>query len=84
MHLCLSLIHILVQYAANLAEENHIKPLRQIWLPPLPGLFYLDDLELTWDEKQIKLPVGLADDPQNQRQFPVYLDFISCLLYTSI
>ena len=66
----------MVQYAANLAEENHIKPLRQIWLPPLPGLFYLDDLELTWDEKQIKLPVGLADDPQNQRQFPVYLDFI--------
>ena len=43
----------MVQYAANLAEENHIKPLRQIWLPPLPGLFYLDDLELTWDEKQI-------------------------------
>lgn len=66
----------MVQYAANLAEENHIKPLRQIWLPPLPGLFYLDDLELTWDEKQIKLPVGLADAPQNQRQFPVYLDFI--------
>ena len=66
----------MVQYAANLAEENHIKPLRQIWLPPLPGIFYLDDLELTWDEKQIKLPVGLADDPQNQRQFPVYLDFI--------
>lgn len=24
----------------------------------------------------MKLPIGLADDPQNQRQFPVYLDFI--------
>ena len=66
----------MVQYAANLAEENHIKPLRQIWLPPLPKLLYLEDMKLTWDEKQMKLPIGLADDPQNQRQFPVYLDFI--------
>ena len=33
-------------------------------------------MKLTWDEKQMKLPIGLADDPQNQRQFPVYLDFI--------
>ena len=66
----------MVQYAAKLAEENHIKPLRQIWLPPLPKLLYLEDMKLTWDEKQMKLPIGLADDPQNQRQFPVYLDFI--------
>lgn len=65
----------MVQYAAKLAEENHIKPLRQ-WLPPLPKLLYLEDMKLTWDEKQMKLPIGLADDPQNQRQFPVYLDFI--------
>ena len=65
----------MVQYAAKLAEENHIKPLRQIW-PPLPKLLYLEDMKLTWDEKQMKLPIGLADDPQNQRQFPVYLDFI--------
>ena len=65
----------MVQYAAKLAEENHIKPLRQIWLPP-PKLLYLEDMKLTWDEKQMKLPIGLADDPQNQRQFPVYLDFI--------
>ena len=62
----------MVQYAAKLAEENHIKPLR----PPLPKLLYLEDMKLTWDEKQMKLPIGLADDPQNQRQFPVYLDFI--------
>lgn len=66
----------MVQYAAKLAEENHIKPLRQIWLAPLPSTLYLDDMELTWDAKQLQIPVGLADDPQNQRQFPVYLDFI--------
>lgn len=24
----------------------------------------------------MRIPIGLADDPQNQRQFPVYLDFI--------
>lgn len=29
----------MVQYAAKLAEENHIKPLRQIWLPPLKNFF---------------------------------------------
>ena len=66
----------MVQYAAKLAEENHIKPLRQIWLAPLPSALYLDDLELSWNEKQMLIPIGLADDPQNQRQFPVYLDFI--------
>lgn len=66
----------MVQYAAKLAEENHIKPLRQIWLAPLPGILYLDDLDLSWNEKQMQIPIGLADDPQNQRQFPVYLDFI--------
>lgn len=66
----------MVQYAAKLAEENHIKPLRQIWLAPLPGILYLDDLEFSWNEKQMQIPIGLADDPQNQRQFPVCLDFI--------
>lgn len=66
----------MVQYATKLAEENHIKPLRQIWLAPLPSILYLDDLELSWNERQLQIPIGLADDPQNQRQFPVCLDFM--------
>ncbi|MFR8165403.1 MAG: hypothetical protein ACLU8D_04805 [Enterocloster sp.] len=48
----------MVQYATKLAEENHIKPLRQIWLAPLPSILYLDDLELSWNERQLQIPIG--------------------------
>ena len=67
----------IVKYAAKLSKENDIAPLRQIWLPPLPDTLYLDDLEIEGlNDKHMEIPIGLADDPENQRQFTISLDFV--------
>ena len=67
----------IVKYAGRLSAENNIAPLRQIWLAPLPSMLYLEDLDVTGvNEGHLAIPIGLADDPENQRQFTVSLDFI--------
>ena len=67
----------IVRYAAAVSKEHNIAPIRQIWLPQLPEVLYLEDLDLTeLDRSHMAIPAGLADDPQNQRQFTVFLDFI--------
>ncbi|MBR4345042.1 MAG: type VII secretion protein EssC [Lachnospiraceae bacterium] len=67
----------IVKYAGKLSAENNIEPLRQIWLAPLPGMLYLDDLDTEGlNTEHLAIPIGLADDPENQRQFTVSLDFI--------
>ena len=68
-----------VRYAAAIAKENGIAPVRQIWLPPLPKKLYLE--ELTTEPKpagfSLRLPIGLADNPETQSQYPVYVDFLA-------
>ncbi|MCR5768074.1 MAG: type VII secretion protein EssC [Lachnospiraceae bacterium] len=67
----------IVKYAGKLAAENNIEPLRQIWLAPLPAMMYLEDLDITGvNRDHLAIPIGLADDPENQRQFTVSLDFV--------
>ena len=67
----------IVKYAAKLSAENNIAPLRQIWLPPLSDTLYLEDLDTeNLNTEHMAIPIGLADDPENQRQFTVSLDFI--------
>ena len=68
----------IVKYAGHLAEENEIEPLRQIWLQPLPNTLYLEDLDTTGvNEEHYAIPIGMADDPENQRQFTAILDFVT-------
>lgn len=68
-----------VKYAARLAEENQVPPLRQIWLPPLPKKLYLEDLPPVKKPQGISLtlPIGLGDSPETQSQYPVSVDFLS-------
>ena len=67
----------IVKYAGRLSAENNIEPLRQIWLAPLPSMLYLEDLDTEGLNKEhLAIPIGLADDPENQRQFTVSLDFV--------
>ncbi len=62
----------IVKYTGRLAAENGIAPLRQIWLPPLPDTIYLGDLDISGTDREHRaIPIGLADDPENQRQFTV-------------
>ncbi|HWR23454.1 MAG TPA: type VII secretion protein EssC [Feifaniaceae bacterium] len=68
-----------VQYTAQLAGENSIPPVKQIWLPPLPRAVYLDNLPALKKPEgfSLLLPLGLADAPEEQRQFPCAVDFLA-------
>lgn len=68
-----------VKYAIKLAEDNHIPPIRKIWLPPLPSKIYLDQLEKLPAQEgfSIRLPIGMADSPETQSQYPVAVDFLA-------
>ncbi len=68
-----------VKYAAQLAQENGIPALKQIWMPPLPKTLYLDQIgEIEKPEGfSLLLPVGLADNPEGQCQYPVAVDFLA-------
>ncbi|MDL2217505.1 type VII secretion protein EssC [Christensenellaceae bacterium OttesenSCG-928-M15] len=67
-----------VRYAAKIAEENKIPPIKQIWLPPLKDKVYLEELDVAGKPEgfSLLLPVGMADNPQTQSQYPVYTDFL--------
>lgn len=69
----------LVQYASKLADENSIPAIKQIWMPPLPKTVYLEDLaEVPKPEGfSLLLPIGLADNPEGQNQYPCAVDFIA-------
>lgn len=68
-----------VKRCAQIASENSIPALRRIWLPPLPGTLYLEELsEIPKPEGfSLLLPVGLADNPERQSQYTVAVDFLS-------
>ena len=65
-----------VQYAAQIAREHQIPALRQIWLEPLPRQLYLEDLPQSETRSPLCLPLGLADSPNTQSQYPVDVDFL--------
>lgn len=76
-----------VEYLAKVADENgYAKPL-QLWLPVLKTEIYLSELEGTkiafngtnWGERpaqwNLQVPIGMYDDPVNQSQNPLVIDF---------
>jgi len=80
-------LEAVVAYTAKLALKKAIEPIRQIWLPPLPGRLYLAEIEgfsedyyrtLGWETGEFCLSplIGLADDPVHQSQYPVRIDFL--------
>jgi S-DNA-T family DNA segregation ATPase FtsK/SpoIIIE len=68
-----------VKYAEKIAAENSIPAIKQIWMPPLPKTIYLDELaDIAKPEGfSLLLPVGLADNPEGQNQYPVAADFLN-------
>ena len=63
-------------YIAQVAEDHGIKAISNVWLPPLPKMLYLDELpEMKLDERELTVPVGLLDDPVNQEQRAVAINF---------
>lgn len=81
-------LEVLVDYLRAVAEEEGVSKIRKLWLPVLPNYLYLDELEpfarvafdgKRWQDKprrfQLSAVLGMADDPENQAQIPISLDF---------
>lgn len=81
-------LEVTVDYLRSVAEEMGVEKIRKLWLPVLPTCLYLDSLEAfsrsafdgrAWKERprrfQLSAVAGMADDPANQAQMPVSLDF---------
>ncbi len=76
------------EYLAKIANENGYNYELQLWMPVLPKQLYLEDFEEfrnnswsdgSWSRKQdewnLEILVGKLDDPENQAQMPLLLDF---------
>lgn len=77
-----------VQYLAEIAAKEGYRKPQQLWLPVLPHELTIESLDGYADnifngeqwpqypEKwELKVPVGLCDDPMNQAQMPLVLNF---------
>ena len=77
----------IVNYLSALAEEEKIS-VRPLWLPPIPGKIYVDDLERKYQVCSTGMVlnpvVGEYDDPFNQKQGVLTIPFTqegNCLVY---
>lgn len=78
----------IVEYLEKVAKDNNYTHNLQLWLPVLPKTLYFESLTgeskeyfdgNRWADKdrefELSVPVGMYDDPENQTQAPVYIDF---------
>jgi S-DNA-T family DNA segregation ATPase FtsK/SpoIIIE len=81
-------LEVVADYLRGVTEEQGTKKVRKLWLPVLPTSLYLDSMDAfrraafdgeNWPEKPLRFHlsavIGWADDPANQAQFPISLDF---------
>jgi len=81
-------LEAVVEYLAALAKQNGYVHNLQLWMPVLPTELYLKELEgygrhsfdgTSWPEMgpqwNLEAIMGLYDDPVNQRQMPMTVDF---------
>lgn len=75
-------IDVVVRYIANYCKRNNIPDAEKVWTDRLPDRLTLQDILRqsfngeTWPNIEKTAPViGLIDDPANQRQYPMELDF---------
>ncbi len=77
-----------IEYLGEVAKKEGYTHQMQLWMPLLPTTMYLKDLQgyssnvydgNTWAEPantwNLAVPVGLCDDPVNQAQMPLLVDF---------
>lgn len=69
----------IVNYLSDLAKEQNIQP-KKLWKEPLPKNLELETMlqnEPAPAQTDLTVLLGLVDDPEFQRQFPLYLDLLS-------
>lgn len=76
-------LHVIVDYLRDVAQGHSVKKLEGPWKPELPEKLDYDDLKITsgfsedgWKGNLpwLKIPVGLYDYPQQQKQGVQYID----------
>lgn len=81
-------LEAVIEYLGKLALENHYKETMQLWLPVLKEKIYLEELpegeqsgyqdgqwNLISEKWSLEVAVGLYDDPEQQAQRTVYVNF---------
>lgn len=66
-----SQMQALVQYVSQVAEEYGYDSAPQLWLPELPEQIFDKELRRQ-NQDEVEVALGLCDDPENQRQFPLF------------
>lgn len=78
-----------VDYLSGIAKKVGVPEIRKLWLPVLPEYLFLDEMDAfnrtafrdgVWPRQhlqkfQLSAVIGMADDPANQTQMPVGIDF---------
>ncbi len=76
-----------IEYLGKIAQQEGYTHQMQLWLPLLPTVMHLSDLpgygknvyaDGNWPQPSswnLAVPVGLCDDPVNQAQMPLIIDF---------
>lgn len=69
-----------VKMLSDLARKEEIAS-HQLWQEPLPGRLSLENITAQYPEKEsrdITVLLGLIDDPEYQKQYPLYFDIQNC------
>ena len=67
-------LEAMIESAQKTAERLHCKTVSQLWLPMLPHVLSLRELQTAEkDQGEIVVPIGLYDDPRQQRQDTLYV-----------
>lgn len=77
-----------IEYLGKVAQKEGYTHQMQLWMPLLPELMYIKDLQgyagtefdgagwhISTGKWNLSVPVGLCDDPVNQAQMPLSIDF---------
>ena len=67
----------IVQYLTQLSNEKGIVQ-RRLWTDPIPTNICLNELREKYkseEQEEYQIVLGIIDDPENQKQFPLVLDF---------
>lgn len=67
-----------VKYISKCVLDNGLRCADALWLPPLSRNILLEDIDSSDCKKGISAVYGLADDYEQQKQYPCFVDFMTC------
>ena len=65
-----------IEYVTTQVKKLKIPVPEKLWLPFLPKMLYLSDIQGTIDTNTVCVPYGKVDDVVKQRQYPIFFDCV--------